>query len=117
MLSKIDILKYCLNAHLDYFQPYKSSWPHALVLLTEPTQIPHSMDLFSTTLNDLCKVMEIETTGYDWYTERTSLITLFTIMELYMIQDESENSNETRFVLYHAIYVLYLLLFVLHILY
>jgi ubiquinone biosynthesis protein COQ9 len=96
-INQTELLKSSLFYHLDYLSPYKSTWPHALSLLASPTQIPQTISLTQQTVEDLCRAIGFETTRYDWYLERASLISLLGMMELYMIQDTSANSEDTRF--------------------
>lgn len=42
---------------------------------------------------------------YDWYTERASLMTLFALTEFYLVQDDSDNSADTRYVNHHVLFV------------
>lgn len=94
--SRVDFLRAALNANLDYIYPYKSSWPSAIALLSDPQQILRSTQIAADTIDELTVHVGIDATRMDWYTERAALMAVYTSVELFMLQDESENLKESR---------------------
>ena len=56
-----ELLTLALNSHLDYFQPYRSTWATALALLAAPQQIPHTLELVQSSVDQLCHEAGLET--------------------------------------------------------
>ena len=82
--------------HLDYIAPYLSSWPKALALLAEPSQIPNTMNLMTETADDICHYAGMKSSRMDWYSDRGLVLVVFCSTELYMLTDYSEKMQDTR---------------------
>eukprot|EP01041_Mallomonas_annulata_P001493 gene1493-2875_t len=91
-------LQLFMEAHLDYLEPYISSWPSALALIADPSpsQIPHSIDNAILLSDDFCKVADLKTSKLDWYMERGALLSIYCSSELYMITDTSDGFTDTK---------------------
>ena len=81
--------------HLDYIAPYLSSWPKALALLAEPSQIPNTMNLMTETADDICHYAGMKSSRMDWYSDRGLVLVVFCSTELYMLTDYSEKMQDT----------------------
>ena len=85
-----------IEMHLDYIAPYLSSWPKALALLAQPSQLPHTVQLMTETADDICHYAGMRASRMDWYTDRGLVLLVFCSTELFMLTDYSENMQHTR---------------------
>lgn len=91
-----EVVNDAIEMHLDYIAPYLSSWPKALALLAEPSQIPSTIQLMTETADDICHFAGLRSSRMDWYSDRGLVLVVFCTTELYMLTDYSENMQDTR---------------------
>lgn len=91
-----EVVNDAIEMHLDYIAPYLSSWPKALALLAEPSQIPSTIQLMTDTADDICHYAGLRSSRMDWYSDRGLVLVVFCTTELYMLTDYSENMQDTR---------------------
>jgi ubiquinone biosynthesis protein COQ9 len=91
-----EVVNDAIEMHLDYIAPYLSSWPKALALLAEPSQIPSTIQLMTDTADDICHFAGLRSSRMDWYSDRGLVLVVFCTTELYMLTDYSENMQDTR---------------------
>jgi ubiquinone biosynthesis protein COQ9 len=91
-----EVVNDAIEMHLDYIAPYLSSWPKALALLAEPSQIPSTIQLMTDTADDICHFAGLRSSRMDWYSDRGFVLVVFCTTELYMLTDYSENMQDTR---------------------
>lgn len=96
VIKENDLIYIAIEKHLDFIAPYLSSWPSALGHLADPKNVFTTLPIFFQTIDDLCYITEVKTANMDWYTERVQLAMLYTITELFMLTDSSENLFETK---------------------
>jgi ubiquinone biosynthesis protein COQ9 len=92
-----EVVRDAIEMHLDYIAPYLSSWPKALALLAEPSQIPNTVQMMVETSDDICHFAGLKSSRLDWYSDRGLVLTVFCSTELYMLTDYSENMQDTRY--------------------
>ena len=92
-----EVVRDAIEMHLDYIAPYLSSWPKALALLAEPSQIPSTIQMMTETSDDICHYAGMKSSRLDWYSDRGLVLAVFCSTELYMLTDYSENMQDTRY--------------------
>lgn len=98
-LSRNENLHRAITAHIDYIAPHIKSWPTAIALSLDTSNIGNLITIAADTIEDLTIFANIDTVRMDWYAERLKLAVLYGSVELYMVQDKSENFIETRCVI------------------
>lgn len=95
--TSTDPLYKAISSHLDIIKPYIHTWPSAMALLADPRHIDITVTLAYDVVNDLCEFSGIESSRFDWYSERALLLMVYSSTELYMLTDKSENLDETKY--------------------
>lgn len=91
-----EVVNDAIEMHLDYIAPYLSSWPKALALLAEPSQLPTTVQLMTESADDICHFAGLRSSRMDWYSDRGLVLVVFCSTELFMLTDYSENMQDTR---------------------
>ncbi|XP_066493993.1 ubiquinone biosynthesis protein COQ9, mitochondrial [Tiliqua scincoides] len=88
-------LKDALEARLRMLIPYIEKWPQAISVLLLPHNIPASLNLMTTMVDDMWHYAGDQSTDINWYTRRAVLAGIYNTTELVMIQDSSPDFEET----------------------
>nr|KAF7242685.1 Ubiquinone biosynthesis protein COQ9, mitochondrial [Varanus komodoensis] len=88
-------LKDALEARLRMLIPYIEKWPQAISILLLPHNIPASLNLLSSMVDDVWHYAGDQSTDINWYTRRTVLAGIYNTTELVMIQDSSPDFEDT----------------------
>ena len=98
-----DVIQYRLSLTI----PYISSWPEAMKLLLSPKILSESMNELGHMVDEIWYQAGDRSSDFNWYTKRAMLAKLYTSTQLYMINDQSSDFNDTwhfldrRFVLFY----------------
>ncbi|XP_062997436.1 ubiquinone biosynthesis protein COQ9, mitochondrial isoform X2 [Elgaria multicarinata webbii] len=90
-----EFLKDALEARLRMLIPYIEKWPQAISLLLLPHNIPASLNLLTSMVDDMWHYAGDQSTDINWYTRRAVLAGIYNTTELVMIQDSSSDFEET----------------------
>ncbi|KAJ6666216.1 hypothetical protein lerEdw1_001121 [Lerista edwardsae] len=88
-------LKDALEARLRMLIPYIEKWPQAISVLLLPHNIPASLNLLTSMVDDMWHYAGDQSTDINWYTRRAVLAGIYNTTELVMIQDSSPDFAET----------------------
>jgi ubiquinone biosynthesis protein COQ9 len=94
--SRNEIIYSAIEAHMDYIAPHISSWPSAMAVLAEPSQLPSTIKLMTDVADDICHHAGLTSSRLDWYVDRGLVLGVFCSTELFMLTDYSPNLHETR---------------------
>ncbi|XP_063168773.1 ubiquinone biosynthesis protein COQ9, mitochondrial isoform X2 [Candoia aspera] len=90
-----EFIKDALEARLRMLIPYIEKWPQAMSVLLLPHNIPSSLNLLTTMVDDIWHYAGDQSTDINWYTRRVVLAGIYNTTELVMIQDASPDFEET----------------------
>jgi ubiquinone biosynthesis protein COQ9 len=85
-----------ISKHIEIIKPYLNTWPSAIALLIDPRHLPISASILFHTIEDFCEYADIHAAKLDWYSERGLLLIVYSITELYMIADDSQDLQDTK---------------------
>ncbi|NXE54976.1 COQ9 protein, partial [Casuarius casuarius] len=88
-------LRDALEARLRMLIPYIEKWPQALSILLLPHNIPSSLSLLTSMIDDIWHYAGDQSTDFNWYTRRAVLTGIYNTTELVMMQDSSPDFEET----------------------
>ncbi|XP_063801862.1 ubiquinone biosynthesis protein COQ9, mitochondrial isoform X2 [Pseudophryne corroboree] len=88
-------LKDALEARLKMLIPYMGYWPQALGILLLPHNIPASLKLLTTMVDDVWHYAGDQSTDVSWYSRRAVLAGIYNTTELVMTQDNSLDFQDT----------------------
>ncbi|XP_061449760.1 ubiquinone biosynthesis protein COQ9, mitochondrial isoform X2 [Rhineura floridana] len=88
-------LKDALEARLRMLVPYIEKWPQAISVLLLPHNIPASLNLLTSMVDDMWHYAGDQSTDINWYTRRAVLAGIYNTTELVMIQDSSPDFEDT----------------------
>lgn len=98
--NKSDKLHIILEAHIDFIEPYKSSYPTVLSILVDPLEFSYTVNSLMRTADEICMAEDIKVSRLDWYSERLLAILFYASIELYAVSDTSDNLADTRYYYY-----------------
>jgi rpsU-divergently transcribed protein len=90
------IIYEAIESHMEYISPYKTSWPNALAVIAEPSQLPQTLLMMTDTVDDICHLAGMNSSRLDWYTDRGLVLMVFGTTEMYMLTDYSDKMQDTR---------------------
>jgi len=96
--SKAELAAFLSNAiktRLLMLQPYLNQWPQAIALLSKPSNAPHALSNLMTLVNDVCYYAGDRSIDTRWYTRRIGLATIYKSSELHLLQDRSQEYDDT----------------------
>ncbi|XP_026808633.1 ubiquinone biosynthesis protein COQ9, mitochondrial isoform X2 [Rhopalosiphum maidis] len=96
--SKVELAAFLSNAiktRLLMLQPYLNQWPQAIALLSKPSNAPHALSNLMTLVNDVCYYAGDRSIDTRWYTRRIGLATIYKSSELHLLQDRSQEYDDT----------------------
>ncbi|NWJ00432.1 COQ9 protein, partial [Crypturellus undulatus] len=88
-------LRDALEARLRMLIPYIEKWPQAISILLLPHNIPSSLSLLTSMIDDIWHYAGDRSTDFNWYTRRAVLTGIYNTTELVMIQDTSPDFEDT----------------------
>ncbi|XP_074096624.1 glomulin-like [Cotesia typhae] len=88
-------VKEALEKRLKMMIPYKSTWPQAITLMTLPPNVPNALANILTLIDDICYYAGDRSVDFNWYTRRIVLAGIYKTTELFLLQDSSENNQQT----------------------
>ncbi|NXX82553.1 COQ9 protein, partial [Urocolius indicus] len=88
-------LRDAVEARLRMLIPYIEKWPQALSILLLPHNIPASLNLLTSMIDDIWQYAGDQSTDFNWYTRRAVLTGIYNTTELVMLQDSSPDFEET----------------------
>ncbi|XP_019330525.1 PREDICTED: ubiquinone biosynthesis protein COQ9, mitochondrial [Aptenodytes forsteri] len=88
-------LRDAVEARLRMLIPYIEKWPQALSILLLPHNIPSSLNLLTSMIDDIWHYAGDQSTDFNWYTRRAVLTGIYNTSELVMMQDSSPDFEDT----------------------
>ncbi|XP_068267115.1 ubiquinone biosynthesis protein COQ9, mitochondrial [Nyctibius grandis] len=88
-------LRDAVEARLRMLIPYIEKWPQALSILLLPHNIPASLNLLTSMIDDIWHYAGDQSTDFNWYTRRAVLTGVYNTTELVMMQDSSPDFEDT----------------------
>jgi rpsU-divergently transcribed protein len=85
-----------IACHMEYIAPYKASWPSALAVVSEPSQLPKTLEVMADTADDICHLAGMNSSRLDWYTDRALILMVYGTTEMYMLTDYSDDMHDTK---------------------
>ncbi|KAM4833981.1 ubiquinone biosynthesis protein COQ9, mitochondrial isoform 2-T2 [Thomomys bottae] len=88
-------LRDAVETRLRMLIPYIEHWPRALSVLLLPHNIPPSLNLLTSMVDDMWHYAGDQSTDFNWYTRRAVLAGIYNTTELVMMQDSSPDFEDT----------------------
>uniref|UniRef100_A0A803XT37 Ubiquinone biosynthesis protein n=1 Tax=Meleagris gallopavo TaxID=9103 RepID=A0A803XT37_MELGA len=88
-------LRDAVEARLRMVIPYIEKWPQAVSILLLPHNIPSSLNLLTSMIDDIWHHAGDQSTDINWYTRRAVLTGIYNTTELVMMQDTSPDFEDT----------------------
>ncbi|XP_006748633.1 ubiquinone biosynthesis protein COQ9, mitochondrial [Leptonychotes weddellii] len=88
-------LRDAVETRLRMLIPYIEHWPRALSILMLPHNIPSSLSLIASMVDDMWHYAGDQSTDFNWYTRRAVLAGIYNTTELVMMQDSSPDFEDT----------------------
>ncbi|OXB76067.1 UNVERIFIED_CONTAM: hypothetical protein H355_000166 [Colinus virginianus] len=88
-------LRDAVEARLRMVIPYIEKWPQAVSILLLPHNIPSSLNLLTSMIDDIWHYAGDQSTDFNWYTRRAVLTGIYNTTELVMMQDTSPDFEDT----------------------
>ncbi|XP_020759469.2 ubiquinone biosynthesis protein COQ9, mitochondrial [Odocoileus virginianus] len=88
-------LRDAVETRLRMLIPYIEHWPRALSILMLPHNIPPSLNLLTSMVDDMWHYAGDQSTDFNWYTRRAVLAGIYNTTELVMMQDSSPDFEDT----------------------
>ncbi|XP_040109843.1 ubiquinone biosynthesis protein COQ9, mitochondrial [Oryx dammah] len=88
-------LRDAVETRLRMLIPYIQHWPRALGILMLPHNIPPSLSLLTSMVDDMWHYAGDQSTDFNWYTRRAVLAGIYNTTELVMMQDSSPDFEDT----------------------
>ncbi|XP_010882376.1 ubiquinone biosynthesis protein COQ9, mitochondrial [Esox lucius] len=90
-----EFIRDAVETRLRMLTPYIDNWPQAMSILLLPHNIPDSLKHLSTLVDDIWYYAGDRSTDLNWYTKRAALTGIYNTTELVMVQDSSEDFQDT----------------------
>nr|KAF6285474.1 coenzyme Q9 [Myotis myotis] len=88
-------LRDAVETRLRMLIPYIEHWPRALSILMLPHNIPASLSLLTSMVDEMWHYAGDQSTDFNWYTRRAVLAAIYNTTELVMTQDSSPDFEDT----------------------
>ncbi|XP_066100325.1 ubiquinone biosynthesis protein COQ9, mitochondrial [Saccopteryx bilineata] len=88
-------LRDAVETRLRMLIPYIEHWPRALSILMLPHNIPTSLSLLTSMVDDMWHYAGDQSTDFNWYSRRAVLAGIYNTTELVMMQDSSPDFEDT----------------------
>jgi ubiquinone biosynthesis protein COQ9 len=89
------LVQQAIERRLRMIIPYIDKWPEALMIKSYPANIPSSIERLATMMDDVWYHAGDRSTDFNWYTKRGLLAAVYCSTELYMVQDNSVDFQDT----------------------
>lgn len=93
--SMEDQVSYVLKKRLMYEIEYMPKWKEAMMLGLYPQNVGPVYDRLYYTMNTVCDILGDKSSGIDWYVKRLIIGKIFVCTEANMVQDTSEDFENT----------------------
>ncbi|KAK6320318.1 hypothetical protein J4Q44_G00094250 [Coregonus suidteri] len=90
-----EFLRDAVEIRLRMLTPYIDNWPQAMSIMFLPHNIADSLKHLSTLVDDIWYYAGDRSTDLNWYTKRAALTGIYNTTELVMVQDSSEDFQDT----------------------
>ncbi|KAL0968261.1 hypothetical protein UPYG_G00264430 [Umbra pygmaea] len=90
-----EFIRDAVETRLRMLTPYIDNWPQAMSILLLPHNIPDSLKHLSTLVDDIWYYAGDRSTDLNWYTKRAALTGIYNTTELVMLQDSSDDFQDT----------------------
>ncbi|CAB4001544.1 Ubiquinone biosynthesis COQ9, mitochondrial [Paramuricea clavata] len=94
-IGQNDFIKNAVEVRLKMIIPYIDSWPQAMSLMAYPSNAVDAFQSVANMTDDIWYHSNDTSTDISWYTKRTSLAAIYGVTELYMVQDKSQEFEDT----------------------
>ncbi|KAL5021950.1 hypothetical protein ScPMuIL_001105 [Solemya velum] len=88
-------IRKAVETRLRMNSPYIEKWPQAMGLLALPQNTPRALKNLGHLVDDMWYHAGDRSTDINWYTKRASLAAVYKSTEFYMVQDKSEDFENT----------------------
>eukprot|EP01100_Stratorugosa_tubuloviscum_P006970 TRINITY_DN2943_c0_g1_i1.p1 TRINITY_DN2943_c0_g1~~TRINITY_DN2943_c0_g1_i1.p1 ORF type:complete len:168 (-),score=40.40 TRINITY_DN2943_c0_g1_i1:14-451(-) len=92
-------IKIAIKTRLEFIIPYINgnfvTWPQALALLAQPSNIPSSILSIAILSDELCFLCGDQSIDMSWYFNRFGLAGIYAATEIYMLTDRSDSFKDT----------------------
>ena len=90
-----DRIAFGVQTRLEMVTEYLESWPDALAVQAQPTEVGHSLRNYGTIADIIWRASGDESVDFSWYAKRAALSGIYVSSELYLLTDKSENYKDT----------------------
>nr|CAI5864879.1 unnamed protein product [Callosobruchus analis] len=90
-----DFAEKAIQARLKMIIPYISKWPQAIAIMSLPPNVPNALATLLTMVDDICYYAGDRSVDFNWYLRRIGIAGVYKASELYMIQDKSNEFQDT----------------------
>lgn len=90
-----DRIYQAVKARLEAQIPVLRSWPQAMALGASPSNLPSTLELLGTTVDDIWYLAGDRSTDLTWYTRRGLLLGVYVATEAYLLTDTSPDHADT----------------------
>lgn len=94
-LSTHQFLHSAVTTRLKMLTPYIHHWPQAMAMMALPSNAPTALKNLTRMVDDMWYYAGDRSTYFDWYPKRAGLAMVYTSAEVYMIQDSSQEFENT----------------------
>lgn len=94
--TELDKLKYLINKRLDMNIPIAKHLPQLLGHMIQPSNIVSSLNELHNLSDDIQYYAGDRSIDFAWYSKRMTISGLYVQSELFMINDDSENYQDTK---------------------
>lgn len=91
----LSFVEHSIRERLTMIEPYAASWAHAIAIGAKPSNVPHSLALLLTMVDDICWHAGDRSVDFSWYARRVALALIYKSSELYMLQDGTPGRDGT----------------------
>lgn len=89
------IIEESVRERLKMIIPYLPRWPQALAIMSLPQNVSKSLATLLTMVDDMCYYAGDQSVDFNWYARRITLAGVYKATEMYLIQDNIENYENT----------------------
>ncbi|KAK3610020.1 hypothetical protein CHS0354_032367 [Potamilus streckersoni] len=95
MLSISGLIQDAVEQRLRMNIPYIDKWQQAMAIQALPQNAPEALSNLAALVDDIWHYAGDQSTDFNWYTKRASLAGVYKSTEIYMLQDKSEDFQNT----------------------
>ncbi|KAK6633189.1 hypothetical protein RUM44_003790 [Polyplax serrata] len=90
-----EFIKNSVEFRLRMIIPYIKKWPQAIAIMSSPPNVPVALANLLALSDDICFFAGDKSVDFNWYIRRIGVSGIYKVTELYMIQDQSTDFEET----------------------